>query len=133
MIFDRESANFFGKLGYVHDASDQWKDNFLEVLETLNGFVKSGKVRHIGLSNETAWGAMKFLGYSEAHNLERMQTIQNGTVNGNYAWSHEEFTFNHIFADTSVRAIPHVATYAGSGSDPWNDESMIDTMWDSLR
>lgn len=70
-------ANFFGKLGYTYDESDQWKDNFMEVLETLDGFIKSGKVRHIGLSNETAWGAMKFLGYSEAHDLERVQTIQN--------------------------------------------------------
>lgn len=65
--------------------------------------------------------------------MMKMQTIQNGTVNGNYSWSHEEYKFNHIFADSSVRAISHVATYAGSGSDPWNDESMIGTMWDSLR
>ena len=65
--------------------------------------------------------------------MMKMQTIQNGTINGDYSWSHEEFKFNHIFADSSVRAIPHVATYAGSGSDPWNDESMLNTMWDSLR
>ena len=63
----------------------------------------------------------------------KMKTIQNGTLNGTYIWSHGEFKFNHLLADGSVRAISHVATYAGSGSDPWTSESMLDTMWDSLR
>jgi aryl-alcohol dehydrogenase-like predicted oxidoreductase len=46
-------------------------------LEVLDGFVKAGKVRHVGLSNESAWGTMKFLQASEAHGLPRMQSIQN--------------------------------------------------------
>lgn len=63
----------------------------------------------------------------------KMQTIQNGTINGDYSWSHDELKFNHIFPDGSIQAIPHIATYAGSGLDPWSDESMLNTMWDSLR
>ncbi len=39
--------------------------------------MKSGKVRFVGLSNESAWGAMKFLAVSEARGLPRMQSIQN--------------------------------------------------------
>ena len=48
-----------------------------ETLEILNELVKSGKVRHIGISNETAWGTMKFLQASEQHNLPRIVSIQN--------------------------------------------------------
>jgi aryl-alcohol dehydrogenase-like predicted oxidoreductase len=46
-------------------------------LEVLDGFVKSGKVRFLGLSNESAWGTMKFLHASEKHGWPRMQSIQN--------------------------------------------------------
>lgn len=53
------------------------RDNFLEVLNTLNDFIKAGKIRHIGLSNETAWGTMQYLELARTHNLPRMQSIQN--------------------------------------------------------
>lgn len=71
-------ANFFGKLGYEHDPNEAWEDNINEVLHTLNSFVKAGKIRHIGLSNETPWGTMRFL--EEAKNnpeLPRILTVQN--------------------------------------------------------
>ena len=51
--------------------------NFIEVLETLDECIKAGKIRHIGLSDETAWGTMKYLELSEKHGLPRMQSIQN--------------------------------------------------------
>jgi aryl-alcohol dehydrogenase-like predicted oxidoreductase len=51
--------------------------NFIEVLETLAGFIKAGKIRHIGLSNETAWGTLKYLRLSEDKGLPRMASIQN--------------------------------------------------------
>lgn len=52
-------------------------DNFLEVLQTLDGFIKDGKIRHIGLSNETAWGTMQWLRLAEERDLPRMVSIQN--------------------------------------------------------
>jgi aryl-alcohol dehydrogenase-like predicted oxidoreductase len=51
--------------------------SFESQLEVLGGFVKAGKVRFLGLSNESAWGTMKFLHASETHQLPRMQSIQN--------------------------------------------------------
>ncbi|XDZ66918.1 aldo/keto reductase [Alphaproteobacteria bacterium LSUCC0684] len=51
--------------------------NMIEVLETLDKFVKEGKVRHVGLSNESAWGTMRWLQIAEAHGYPRMQSIQN--------------------------------------------------------
>ena len=48
-----------------------------EILDTLDGFVKAGKVRHAGLSNETAWGTMQFVRESEVAGKTRVVTIQN--------------------------------------------------------
>jgi aryl-alcohol dehydrogenase-like predicted oxidoreductase len=52
-------------------------DNFLEVLQTMQALIQQGKIRHIGLSNETAWGLTKWLQLAEQHNLPRMVSIQN--------------------------------------------------------
>ncbi|WP_308860944.1 aldo/keto reductase [Oceanibium sediminis] len=51
--------------------------NILETLETLDELVKAGKIRAIGLSNDTAWGTMQFLNMAEAHGLPRIASIQN--------------------------------------------------------
>ena len=69
-------TNMFGQRGFkVQD--DAWEDNIQSVLETLDGFVKQGKINHIGLSNETPWGVMRFLEESKYQNLPRVKTIQN--------------------------------------------------------
>jgi aryl-alcohol dehydrogenase-like predicted oxidoreductase len=52
-------------------------ENFLEVLQTLDECIKAGKIRHIGLSNESAWGTMQYLKIAEENNLPRMVSIQN--------------------------------------------------------
>ncbi len=72
------STNYFGKRAYTHDLSDFWQDNIHQVLETLRELIKEGKIGHVGLSNETPWGAMRFLEESKVHKtLPRMITIQN--------------------------------------------------------
>lgn len=72
------STNYFGKRGYQPDPKDHWEDNIHQVLETLGDLVKQGKIRHVGLSNETPWGVMRFLEEAKVHqNLPRMITIQN--------------------------------------------------------
>lgn len=53
------------------------EENFIEVLQTFDELIQAGKIKHIGLSNETAWGTMKYLQLSEKHNLPRMASIQN--------------------------------------------------------
>ncbi len=66
---------------WTHDASNfdpqAELDNFLEVLETLHDLIQLGKIRHVGLSNETAWGLMRYLRLAEEKKLPRMVTIQN--------------------------------------------------------
>jgi aryl-alcohol dehydrogenase-like predicted oxidoreductase len=70
-------TNTFGVRDYNHNPNDSWQDNFNEILHTLDGFIKAGKIRHVGLSNEKAWGTMRYLEESKTHNLPRMITIQN--------------------------------------------------------
>ncbi|MAZ29160.1 MAG: NADP(H)-dependent aldo-keto reductase [Cytophagaceae bacterium] len=71
------NSNFFGQLGYTHDDSEQWQDNFQQVLETLQGAIQAGKIRHVGLSNETPYGLFRFLEESRKNNLPKMRTVQN--------------------------------------------------------
>jgi len=70
-------TNTFGVRDYKHDSGEQWQDNFNEILHTLDGLIKAGKIRHLGISNEKAWGTMRYLEESKNHNLPRMITIQN--------------------------------------------------------
>ena len=72
---ERKTNFFFFFCFKVQD--DAWEDNIHAVLETLNGFIQQGKIKHIGLSNETPWGIMRFLEESKYHNLPRIKTIQN--------------------------------------------------------
>ncbi len=53
------------------------EDNFLEVLQTMQSLIQQGKIRHIGVSNETAWGLTKWLQIADQNNLPRMASIQN--------------------------------------------------------
>ena len=66
----------FGKLDFEYDPEDSWVE-LEEVLSCLQDLVKQGKVRHIGVSNETPWGVMKYMKLSEEKNLPRMMSIQN--------------------------------------------------------
>jgi len=69
-------TNYFGKLGYAHDDNDAWEDNFAEVLECLNDFIRQGKIRHIGVSNETAYGMMRYAEESRK-GAPKIRTVQN--------------------------------------------------------
>ena len=64
-------SNYFGRLGYDHKDEDEWND-FNEILESLSEIIKSGKIRYIGLSNETSWGLSKFLEISKNKNLPKL-------------------------------------------------------------
>lgn len=70
-------TNTFGVRDYKHNPEDTWTDNFNEILHTFDGIIKEGKIRHIGISNEKAWGTMRYLEESKANSLPRMITIQN--------------------------------------------------------
>ncbi|MEY6433410.1 NADP(H)-dependent aldo-keto reductase [Thioalkalicoccus limnaeus] len=72
---DRQT-NFFGRLGYRPPGHDD-SVPLLETLEVLRDLVASGKVRHVGVSNETPWGLMSALQLARTHGLPRPVSIQN--------------------------------------------------------
>lgn len=72
----QRKTNCFGQLNYPYP-DDQNDTPILETLEALADVVKQGKVRYIGLSNETPWGVMSYLRLAEKHDLPRAITIQN--------------------------------------------------------
>lgn len=70
-------VNSFGIRNYVPQETDEWQDNFAEIVLTLNDFVKSGKIRYYGVSNETPWGLMRFCEESKLNKVPKPITIQN--------------------------------------------------------
>ena len=71
------NTNFFGDYGYEHDENDKDWTPFEEILESLKKFIEEGKIRYVGLSNETAWGLSKFLELSKMKGLPKMMSVQN--------------------------------------------------------
>lgn len=69
-------SNMFGQRGFKIQ-EDSWEDNIQSILEVFSVLIKEGKIRAIGVSNETPWGVMRFLEESKKHNLPRIATIQN--------------------------------------------------------
>ncbi|WP_166251650.1 NADP(H)-dependent aldo-keto reductase [Marinobacter salicampi] len=70
------STNFFGQLGYRHNP-DEDATPIEETLSALAELVAEGKVRHVGISNETPWGTMTYLKLAEQRGWPRLASIQN--------------------------------------------------------
>lgn len=77
-------TNFFGQRGYFH--REQPETPIDETLRALQELVAAGKIKTIGLSNETPWGTMKFLELADRESLPRVESIQNpyGLLNRTY-------------------------------------------------
>ncbi|CAM3947536.1 NADP(H)-dependent aldo-keto reductase [Shewanella aquimarina] len=70
------NTNFFGELFY-QEQDDEKLTPIVETLEALADLIKAGKIRYIGVSNETPWGLMKYLQLAEKHGLPRIISVQN--------------------------------------------------------
>lgn len=74
------NSNFFSRLDYIADVGENLvaqEDIIHESLATLSDLHQQGKIRTIGLSNESAWGTMRYLELAKQHGLERIVTVQN--------------------------------------------------------
>ena len=71
------NTNYFGKRNYEHDSSEEKWNDLESVLKALKKFVDQGKIKYIGVSNETPWGLSKFLEVAEQLNLPRIVSVQN--------------------------------------------------------
>jgi aryl-alcohol dehydrogenase-like predicted oxidoreductase len=72
-------TNFFGKLGYENSEAHnmQTVTSLQETLQALEAEIQKGRIRYIGLSNETPWGTMKFLQIAEQLGLSKFVSVQN--------------------------------------------------------
>ncbi|HET8869332.1 MAG TPA: NADP(H)-dependent aldo-keto reductase [Aquabacterium sp.] len=98
------STNMFGQLGYKHVAQEDTTP-IEETLDALQALIQSGKVRHVGISNETPWGMSRFLHLAESKGLPRVVSIQN-------PYSLLNRTFEIGLAEMSIRE--HVGLLAYS-------------------
>jgi len=107
---DRQTPRF-GGLGLQQIQDPPEAVAIEETLEVLDGLVRSGKVRFIGLSNETPWGVMTFLKLAESKGLARVVSVQN-------AYSLVNRTYEGGLAEVSLREEVGLLAYApvGAGS-----------------
>jgi aryl-alcohol dehydrogenase-like predicted oxidoreductase len=93
---ERPFGAFTGKLEYRYSLIPEDTIEIEETLSALGELVQEGKIRHIGLSNETPWGTMKYLELSKTKSLPRVASIQNAynLVNRAYEVGLSEIT-NH--------------------------------------
>ena len=66
-----------GELDFTKVNTEREEENFLDVLQALDELMKGGKIRAIGLSDDSAWGIAKYTELAKKHNLPRMVSIQN--------------------------------------------------------
>lgn len=89
-------VNCFGVRDYPYQTAAKEAENHLEILETLDALIKEGKIRSVGLSNETPWGTMQYLQTAKDHNLPRVATIQNS-----YSLIHRSYEYG--MSEVSLR------------------------------
>ena len=71
------STNYFGQRDYKVDSDEGDWNSFENILEALEKFIKKGKIRYIGMSNETPYGLSRFIELSKSKKLPRMMSVQN--------------------------------------------------------
>jgi|TARA_B100000242_G_scaffold268536_1_gene218709 aryl-alcohol dehydrogenase-like predicted oxidoreductase len=71
------STNYFGQRDYTIDSDEGDWNSFENVLGALEKFIKSGKIRYIGMSNETPYGLSRYIELSKSKKLPRMMSVQN--------------------------------------------------------
>ncbi len=97
------NVNIFGVRDYPYHLSEKAQDNFAQILDTLEDFVKQGKIRHIGLSNETPWGLMK---YMEEHRNGKLKmiTLQNAY---NLLQRRDEIAVTEVLLQENIGYLPY--------------------------
>ena len=71
------NTNYFGDLDYGHDTNEKKWNRFENILKVFKKIIDQGKIRYIGLSNETPWGFSNFIKIAEKEKLPRVVSVQN--------------------------------------------------------
>jgi len=100
-----------GALDYMDVDTNKETDRFLEILETLTQFIKDGKIRSFGLSNDTPWGVMKYLELARKHGYAEVASVQNEY---SLLYRHDEPYLSEVCTRENVTYLPYSALAAGS-------------------
>ena len=115
------TTNYFGKRDYVQDENEDRWNGFESVLESLDKYIKMGKIRYIGISNETPFGLSKYIEISKNKNLPRVMTVQNpyNLVNRTY-----EIGMSEISLRERCGLIPYYPLATGYLSGKYRNNKM---------
>ena len=115
------TTNYFGKRDYVQDDNEEKWNGFESVLESLDKYIKMGKIRYIGISNETPFGLSKYIEISKNKNLPRVMTVQNpyNLVNRTY-----EIGMSEISLRERCGLIPYYPLATGYLSGKYRNNKM---------
>ena len=115
------TTNYFGKRDYVQDENEEKWNGFESVLESLDKYIKMGKIRYIGISNETPFGLSKYIEISKNKNLPRVMTVQNpyNLVNRTY-----EIGMSEISLRERCGLIPYYPLATGYLSGKYRNNKM---------
>lgn len=102
----------------VNQDHEAIETNLVETLETLGDLVQQGKIRHIGLSNDTAWGVMRYLHIAKEQNLPRIASVSNEY---NLLCRHYDNDLAEISWHENVSLLPHKPLAAGLLSGKYQD------------
>ncbi len=107
--YPERTTNFFGKRDHDKHYEEE-TTSIRETLEALGELVEEGKVRHVGVSNETPWGVLEYLRLAREENLPRIVTIQNqySVVN-----RHFEIGLSEIAINEKVGLLPYSVLSGG--------------------
>ncbi len=102
------STNFFGQLEYNHVKNEK-SIEIKETLFALNDEIKAGKIREIGICNETPWGLSRYQKDSEIYNLPKISSIQYpyNLLNRNFEISHSEISMRENISLISYSPLAH--------------------------
>jgi aryl-alcohol dehydrogenase-like predicted oxidoreductase len=115
------STNCFGVREFnVNEEEKEW-NSFESVLQALEKYIKSGKIRNIGMSNETPYGLSRYLELSKNKNLPRMMSVQNpySLVNRTY-----EIGMSEISIREKCGLLVYYPLAAGALSGKYRDNQM---------
>ena len=115
------STNCFGVREFsINEEEKEW-NNFESILQALDKYIKSGKIRHVGLSNETPYGLSKYLELSKNKSLPRMMSVQNpySLVNRTY-----EIGMSEISIRDKCGLLVYYPLAAGALSGKYRDGQM---------
>lgn len=100
-----------GAIDHTHINTAKETDNFLEILHVLDEMVKAGKIKYVGLSNDTPWAVMKYRALADRHNLPRIASVQNEY---SLLYRHDEPYMAEVCVHEQIAYLPYSPLAAGS-------------------